>query len=135
MEKIKKITTLCISLMIAMTVMADKYTLTYLGLPYYKTLCAGPTYAAGSAVKLTTGIPEKEDRTFAGWKYNGVIYKSGALFTMPAYDVVLVPAWVEELAIEKIGANAPKATKFIRDGQLIILRDGVEYNVLGTRIN
>ena len=131
----KKITTLGLSLLIAMTVMAEKYALTYQGFPYNKTLCAGPTYAAGSAVKLTTGTPEKENWTFAGWQYNGVVYAPGALFTMPAEAVELVPAWKEELAIEQVTGVVPKAYKVIRNGQLVIVRDGVEYNAIGMRIN
>lgn len=131
----KKIATLCLSLMIAMTVMAERYALAYQGFPYSKTLCAGPVYAAGSAVKLTTGTPEKENMTFAGWKYDGVVYAPGALFTMPAQDVELVPEWEEKMAVEQVTGNAPETFKCIRDGQLLIVRDGVEYNAMGLRIN
>ena len=131
----KKIATLCILLMMTAAGMAETYSLSYQGFPYNKTGCAGPAYAAGSAVILTIGIPEKADRTFAGWRYNGVVYGPGAYFTMPAQDVELEPVWTEELAIEEVEGRVSKASKFIRDGLVIILRDGVEYNVLGQRIN
>jgi hypothetical protein len=131
----KKITTLGLSLLIAMTVVAEKYALTYQGFPYNKTLCAGPAFAAGSAVRLTTGVPEKGDLTFAGWMYKGVVYAPGGLFTMPAEPVELLPAWKEELAIEQVSEPTSGTYKFIRNGQLVIVRDGAEYNAIGVRIN
>jgi len=131
----KKIATLYIGLLMAAVGEAETFSLSYQGFPYYKTSCEGPTYAAGAAVKLTTGIPEKAERTFAGWKYNGVVYAPGTFFTMPAQDVELEPAWLEELALEEVEQRVSKPSKYIRDGQVIILRDGVEYDVLGIRIN
>lgn len=131
----KKIATLCISLMMTVAGMADTFVLSYQGFPYNRTKCAGPTYAAGTAVKLTTGIPEKKDSTFAGWSFYGTIYAPGAYFIMPAQDVELIPAWEEELAVEQIWEKVPRVSKFIRDGQVVILRDGMEYNVLGVRLN
>ena len=131
----KKIATLCISLMMTVAGMADTFVLSYQGFPYNRTSCAGPTYAAGTAVKLTTGIPEKKDRTFAGWNFYGTVYAPGAYFIMPAQDVELIPAWAEELAVEQVWKKMPVASKFVRDGQVVILRDGVEYNVLGVRLN
>jgi len=119
----------------ALAGMAETFSLSYQGYPYSRTRCAGPMYAPGAAVKLTTGIPQKTDRTFAGWRYNGVIYPAGATFTMPAQDVELTPAWVEELALEQAEEQNAKASKFIRDGQVIIRHDGAEYNLLGIRIN
>ena len=114
--------------------MAETYSLSYQGFPYYKTSCEGPTYAAGAAVKLTTGIPENADRTFAGWRFEGVVYAPGAIFTMPMKDVELVPAWAEELAVETVHEMVSKPSKLVRDGQIVIIRDGVEYNVLGARL-
>lgn len=130
----KKIATLCILLMATVACMADTFLLTYQGFPYNQTNCSGPAYAPGAAVKLTTGIPEKADRTFAGWRYEGVVYAPGAIFTMPMKDVELVPAWAEELAVETVHEMVSKPSKLIRDGQIVIIRDGVEYNVLGARL-
>ena len=135
MGKMRKITTLCLSLMIATAVMAEMYGLSYEGFPYNKTLCGGPTYAAGSAVKLTTGIPVKEDVPLVGWKYKGILYAPGAMFTMPANDVVLVPVWQGEEGLETVnGERLTESRKILRDGQIIIIRDGKEYNILGERI-
>ena len=40
----------------------------------------------------------------------------------------------EEQAIEHTAAEAVKVQKFFRDGQVVIVRDGKEYNVLGAEL-
>lgn len=135
MGNMRKITTLCVALMIAAAGMAEVYGLSYEGFPYNKTLCEGPTYAAGAAVKLTDGIPTKDEVPLVGWSYNGTIYQPGATFIMPAEDVVLVPVWEGSEGIETVNGEWRMANgKMIRDGQLLINRDGKVYNVMGVRI-
>ena len=109
--------------------------LRYLGYPYKKTSCANPTFEAGSELTLSAFVPTKEDDEFLGWEYAGVLYEPGALFIMPEEEVVLVPRWKNDI-VEGISAvvSAPKATKEVRDGMLVIIRDGEVFNVLGERI-
>ena len=111
-----------------------RFSLSYKGYPYKRTMCDLPTYFAGAQVKLTSSVPTRENDEFLGWKYKGVLYEPGATFTMPENNVVLVPYWKNSgTGVENV-VTAPKAVKEIRDGQLVIIRDGVEYNVLGERI-
>jgi len=110
------------------------YTLTYEGFPYKRTLCEIPSYEVGERVVLPAYIPQKTGTEFFGWSYNGRYYFPLQEFVMPAADVVMVPVWGDDpRGVENIPVET-KATKIIRDGQLIIVRDGVEYNVLGTEI-
>ena len=110
------------------------YTLAYEGYPYLRTMCGLPAYKAGTAVQLSTGAPSKEGDEFLGWQYGETTYQPGATFTMPEEDVVLKALWKSEATGVKHVVEAPKATKQIRDGQLIIVRDGMEFNVLGVRV-
>ena len=110
------------------------YTLSYEGFPYKRTFCEIPSYEAGERVVLPAYIPQKAGTEFFGWSYNGRYYFPLQEFVMPAADVVMVPVWGDDpRGVENIPVET-KATKIIRDGQLIIVRDGVEYNVLGTEI-
>ena len=112
----------------------DRYALVYEGYPYRKTACAEPTYEEGTAVKLSEGKPTKENDEFMGWVYGETTYQPGSTFVMPGQDAVLKALWKSEsTGFEKV-VEAPKATKVVRDGQLIIVRDGAEYNVIGARI-
>lgn len=113
----------------------EYYALVYEGYPYKKISCEEPTYAEGTEVVLSSGIPTKDDDEFVGWVYGDTTYEPGATFVMPGNDAVLKPLWKSDATGTKNVVSAPKATKVIRDGQLIIVRDGMEYNVIGVRIN
>lgn len=115
---------------------AEKFALTYQGFLYKKTKCEDPTYAAGSKVRLSSGTKQREDGLWiSGWEYQGVAYKLGAEFTMPEADVELTPVWGEKpQAIGNVQSDKAQWTKVIRNGQLIIIRDNVEYNILGGRL-
>ena len=121
-------------LMSVMTMVGEEYTLIYQGFPYMKTTCANPTYAAGTIVKLSSGRPQIPGKWFDGWEYKGVVYDPGDNFTMPAEDVVLVPKLQDVGEGIRQPETAPKARKILRAGQLLIVRDGVEYNVIGERV-
>ena len=48
----------------------------------------------GDAVIVLSDVPEERvGYVFAGWLYNGVVYRGGDTFVMPAVDVVLVAQW------------------------------------------
>ena len=119
---------------------ADKFSLTYQGFPYKRTLCEEPTYSAGTQVRLSSGTKQREDGLWiSGWDYQGTFYAVGAEFTMPQADVELTPVWGEKPQTQGVetvqSSKADNAwTKIFRNGQLVIIRDGVEYNVLGGRI-
>ena len=113
---------------------AETYSLSYQGFPYRKTLCEEPTYEAGTVLTLSNATPTKGGKTLTGWRYDGVVYEPGASFTMPAADVVLAPIWDNGTDIDQTNIRT-KAVKILRNGQLVIIRDGVEYNAQGTRIN
>ena len=138
MGKMKRITTLCVALMMAVAGMAISFTyeLSYEGFPYNKTRCENPSYVAGTAVKLSAGIPTKDDVPLVGWRYNGTIYLPGASFIMPSEDVVLQPVWSGEEGIELVENRKSiiDNRKILRDGQLLIIREGKVYNVIGVRI-
>ena len=123
---------LCIALMAAMTLSAAEWTLTYQGYPYKRTACDGPFYEAGTKITLSSGVPVSTDgKVFAGWTYGKKTYQPGATFVMPNNDVELVPSWKSDEAIEEVQAPSFNAHKILRNGQLIILRDGIEYDLMG----
>ena len=64
------------------------------------------------------------------WSYDGDTYNPGEEFTMPDEDVELVPVWDYE-GIEGVQNTEYRIQKILRDGRLIIVRDGAEYDVLG----
>lgn len=113
---------------------AETYSLSYQGFPYRKTLCEEPTYEAGTVLTLSNATPTQGGKTLTGWRYDGVVYEPGASFTMPAADVVLAPIWDHGTDIDQTNIRT-QAVKILRNGQLVIIRDGVEYNAQGTRIN
>ena len=110
-----------------------RYTLTYEGYPMAKIACEEPTFEAGTQVTLSAGVPEKEGDTFVGWRYRGVIYQPGDVITITDENVELEAVWNSSMDIETV-LNQLRAIKILRDGQLLIVRDGAEYNVLGVRI-
>jgi hypothetical protein len=138
MGKIKKTILLCLALLTATASMALSFTykLSYEGFLYHRTQCGGPSYVVGTEVKLSSYIPVKDGKSLVGWRYNDEVYLPGASFRMPAKDVVLEPVWETEEGLVTVKGYGLPVTgyKMIRDRQLIIVRDGVEYNLLGGRI-
>lgn len=115
---------------------APKVHLNYQGFPYKRTSCEVPSYSAGATVKLAVCPLENEaGEVVIGWKYDGQTYEPGSNFTMPAEDVELVAVWGEkQQGVERVNSTEHRARKILRDGQLIILRDGKEYNIMGGRV-
>ena len=114
---------------------AKQVKLTYQGFPYKKTTCADPLYEAGSVITLPSTVPSKDGKILKGWTYTGAFYEPGASFTLPETDVVLEPVWQDGSGIESVQESDVRIQKVIRDGQLLILRDGKAYNVLGAMID
>jgi hypothetical protein len=132
----KKLAILCLSLMLAWIGVAAemaRVTITYEGYPYYRTGCELPTYKSRSVYILPTAVPQQEGKVFLGWQYNDKIYEPASTFYVPETDVVFVAVWDNEQGVETVNSER-RATKFIRDGQLVIIRDGLEYNVLGEKL-
>jgi hypothetical protein len=134
----KKIAVVGLALMMATAGKALSFTheLSYEGFPYNKTLCEAPTYMIGAQVKLSSGVPVKDNVPLVGWLYKGRVYLPGVTFTMPGMDVVLQPVWANEQGMEAVKASGVRLSgqKYLRNGQLVIVHDGIEYNVLGGRI-
>ena len=114
---------------------APQVTIAFDGFPYARTRCEVPTYKAGSTYTLPTFVPEKDGKELVAWQFAGENYAPGATFVVPETDVLFVPVWVGGQGMEEVTGYGLRVTnKVIRDGQLIIIRDGIEYNVLGERI-
>ena len=67
--------------------------------------------------------------TANGYKMTGALVCEDEI----QYNVAVEGAIAE--AVENVNADAAKATKLIRNGQLVIERNGIEYNALGAQIN
>ena len=62
------------------------------------------------------------------------VYSAGVI-TMPAYAITIAAEFEEDKTTALDNTNADsKAIKVIRNGQLVIIRDGVEYDALGNRL-
>ena len=128
---------LFLALIMATTLVAEeKVRLTYEGFPYKRTNCEYPSYEVGSTIMLSKVRPENgEGQVVVGWTYKGDTYKPGATFVMPNEDVVLAPVWGDPSeGLETIVNRQSSCRKVLKDGQLIIVRDGVEYNIMGGRV-
>ena len=113
----------------------QKVNISYQGFPYRKTACEEPTYKEGTTYTLPTYVPKNEQgKKLKAWSFGGETYAPGASFTVPATDVEFVPVWDGDATDIDHVAEAVKAVKILRDGQLIIVRDGAEYNIIGTRV-
>ena len=110
-----------------------KYSVTYQGYPYKKIACEEPFYDAGTSVKLSEGRPTNGDFEFLGWEFDGQIYQPGETLIIPDQDVVLIAKWNDPQAIDETPVRV-EAKKMLRDGQLVIVKEEVMFNVLGERI-
>jgi hypothetical protein len=131
----QKAALLAFALLAVLTASAEQFTLTYQGYPFKKTLCEDPTYAAGEHLTISAGVPKESGKVFKCWEFDGKTYSPAQKFTMPAKDVVFVPVWDGGTGVEQAQPSDTNCRKILRDGQLVILRDGVEYNVYGIRQN
>lgn len=114
-----------------------KVTIAFEGFPYARTRCDVPTYKAGSTYTLPTFVPEKDGKKLSAWQFAGEEYEPGAEFTVPETDVLFVPVWEGGQGIVVTGDGlrvTGEWKKVIRDGQMVIIRDGIMYNVLGERL-
>jgi len=118
------------------TASGPKVRLSYQGFPYKRTGCEYPSYSAGSNVKLAVcPLKNAAGEVVIAWKYNDQTYEPGGLFTMPEEDVELVPVWGEpQEGIETVRTSDIKIQKVLLDGQLIIIRDGVAYTIMGAKV-
>lgn len=124
-----------ITLFVVGTMSAGEWTVTYKGYPYKRTACDGPYYKSGATVTISSGKPvSAEGKEFQGWQYGTKIYQPGASFVMPDKDVELIPKWKGDEALEGVQSTEHRAQKILRNGQLVIVRDGMEYDVLGNII-
>ena len=126
----RKAACLAFTILLAVTASAEQYTLVYQGYPFKKTLCDDPAYAAGNHLTISAGVPKKDGKVFKCWEFDGNTYSPAQKFTMPAKDVVFVPVWEDGSGVESVQPSAVSCQKI---GQLVIIRDGVEYNALGIR--
>ncbi|MFI3168484.1 MAG: InlB B-repeat-containing protein [Faecalibacterium sp.] len=53
-------------------------------------------YEAGEKITLPDALPTKEGYAFAGWEYDGSIYRASRSFTIGNDDVVFVAEWTRE---------------------------------------
>lgn len=113
--------------------LTPRVAISYQGFPYRKTLCEEPTYKAGSTYTLPTATPTVGGKTLTAWTYDGQTYLPGATFTVPETDVVFVPVWDGGTGIDQTNIRT-QAVKILRNGQLVILHNGVEYNAQGIRL-
>ena len=108
-------------------------TIHYQGFPYRKTHCDDPVFKAGTEYTISSFIPVVNGKRFVAWNFEGEEYAPGATITVPEKDVLFIPVWHDETGISN-NESLVNATKQIRNGQLIIVRDGVEYDVMGVKL-
>ena len=112
---------------------SQKFSVTYQGYPYNKVACEEPVYDEGTQVVLSEGRPTNGEFEFLGWEFDGQMYQPGETIVVPDKDVVLVAKWNDPQAIDETPMHVD-AKKIIRDGQLVIVKENVMFNVLGERI-
>ena len=108
-------------------------TIHYQGFPYRKTHCDDPVFKAGTEYTISSFIPVVNGKRFVAWNFEGEEFAPGATITVPEKDVLFIPVWHDETGISN-NETRVNATKQIRNGQLIIVRDGVEYDVMGVKL-
>lgn len=95
--------------------------------PLYAVLSGNDTYSLEEFFATWfDDVPETGDYVAMAAPYDGVINGT------PAYVQFHYEA--DGQAIEQVNGAAVKAVKTIREGQVVIERNGVEYNVLGTQV-
>lgn len=103
------------------------YTLDQKGYTQYAILSGNDTYSLEEFyADWFAEVPETGDYVALAAPYDGVVNGT------PAYVQFHYEA--DGQAIEQVNGAAVKAVKTIREGQVVIERNGVEYNVLGTQV-
>ncbi len=111
-----------------------QYTFVYQGYSGATTRCeGGKLYKEGENVALSSVVPARENSTFLGWQYGGLVYQPGDVFIMPAADVVLVPLWKQTATRVENVEEQQAVQKIVRDGSVYIIKDGNTYDVIGRR--
>ena len=112
-------------------------TIAFDGFPYKSTACDPPLFVVGSSYTLPDYRPQKDGKTLYAWAYNEQNYLPGATFTVPETDVLFTPVWNAPSALDPViadPAHPAPAVKILRNGQLLILRDGTLYNAQGNTL-
>lgn len=104
------------------------YSMKYYGIdPLYAVLSGNDTYSLEEFyANWYDEVPEAGDYVALAAPYDGVVNGTPA-YVQFHYDGA-------GQAIEQVNGAAVKAVKTIREGQVVIERNGVEYNVLGTQM-
>ncbi|MBQ7648118.1 MAG: hypothetical protein IJS92_03460 [Paludibacteraceae bacterium] len=93
-------------------------------------LCA---YAADVTVALSQMTPGTGSYSYEGTEV--VAKKNNVYIELPAEEVTVSATFeVEATAVDNTEA-AVKTVKVVRDGQVLILRDGKIFNLMGTELN
>ena len=109
-----------------------RYTFVYEGYSGATTRCeGGRLYKEGETITLSPVVPVRENYTFLGWQYKGVVYQPGDVFIMPATDAALVPLWKQTTTRVEDVADEQTVLKIVRDGSVYIIKDGRTYDVIG----
>jgi len=82
--------------------------------------------------EYTLPTPTKMGATFLGW-FDNEKCEGDALTTIPAnYAGTLYASWKEVgTSVDDINANSATVEKIVRNGQVLIIRDGKTYNMMG----
>ena len=102
------------------TELAGTYTEKNLSGQYTYVGVGGKYYGVDRAVLTITGEDE-----------NALVIEGEVLSNSVLYKLTIGQA---QTSVERVDANAVKPTKFIRNGQLFILKDGKTYNVAGAQV-
>ena len=81
----------------------------------------------------TIPTPTKDGNTFIGW-YDNALGTGTALTVLPVgYDGTIYAIWQSSTATdaEHVQVEAVKVQKILRNGQILIVRDGKVYNMMG----
>ena len=97
----------------------------------YGSVLGGGNYREGTTAVLTA-VPA-EGYKFIGWSNNAELSSATQTFTVTESVTITANFAKGETAIDNAAVETP-ALKTIKNGQLVILRDGVKYNAMGVRL-
>ena len=84
---------------------------------------------SGSDHYITISAPFEGTAQVKGWYYRG--YEDDFVYTL---DITIAAAEPEPTGVENVQTNQVQGTKILRDGQLLIERDGKLYNATGAEV-